>query len=75
MSTTEYQRTYRARLRAERAAGHPRKHSHLVDTGMLLHHGGTTVGAVALCGFTWVPKGSEDTLPPCPTCARIAQRA
>ena len=53
---------------------HPNTYNHLVPTGMLLHKGGTTVAAVALCGYTWVPTGYDVRKTLCPACDRIALR-
>lgn len=71
-TTPKYMRAYRARLRGLRTGTHPNRYAHLVESGMLLHRGGGVAGAVALCGYTWVPTGPDEHKPLCPACERIS---
>lgn len=53
------------------ARDHPGNYDHLVDTGYLMHLGGGKVGAVALCGYTWVPTGADARKPTCKACEQV----
>ena len=47
------------------------RHRHLLDNGFLLHLSHGRVAAVALCGYTFLPRLSDLRLPLCSACAHI----